>query len=185
MKCQKCSLEHENKTHGIAILRKTKHLCIMALCIVLLALSITGCGDNTGTTQQSDSANQSSKTSNSRETEKIICDNDNIKATFMKMYDPQAGITMYSVMLKIENKGNHQITVNLTDAYANGTAVTFSTSLPVTIAAGKNAVGSFLFGYQNLGIEKIEDITNLEFKICLYDDNYSIISKTDTITLEF
>lgn len=163
---------------------KLRTLAIVALCVILVLAALSGCGGTEGTSDETGSSS-SIKTNDPRETEKVICNDDNMKATFIKMYDPNAGVTMYSVVIKIENNDDQQITVNLTDAYVNDTAVTFMTSLPVTIASGKNAVGSFLFGYNNLGFDSIEDVTKLEFKICSYADDMSVIRKTDTITLEF
>lgn len=77
--------------------------------------------------------------------------------------------------------------VSLTDGYANDTAVTFMTGLPVEILPGKNAVGAFGFGYANLGIESIDDIKKLEFKINLRDSEsiLDVLLETENITISF
>ncbi len=49
---------------------------------------------------------------------------------------------------------------------------------------GKNAVGVFILGYNNTGISSIDEIEKLQFKIQLYDENFSeSLLKTSDITL--
>ena len=55
------------------------------------------------------------------------------------------------------------------------------------MAPGKKSICAFAFGYANTGINSIEDVKKMEFKIKLTNsDKYSeTLLSTDTITLNF
>lgn len=77
-----------------------------------------------------------------------------------------------------------KVVATLVDGYANDTAVFFGSGVLVEIMPGKNAVGVFILGYNNTGISSIDEIEKLQFKIQLYDENFSeSLLKTSDITL--
>ena len=120
------------------------------------------------------------------EQQKVLFEDDNYKVTYQKFVDPDMGVTTFNLYLKVENKSDKEVTVMLNEGYANDTAVTFMTGMPVNIAPGKNAIAPFIFGYANLGFEKIEDIKKLEFKVSFRDkETFNELFQTDTIQLDF
>lgn len=84
--------------------------------------------------------------------------------------------------LKCENVSSQTYTVSLTEAYANDSAVTMMTAVPITLAAGKNSNQPFMFGYNNI-LSSTDDLTNLDFKIMLLDESAKVIETTDNITI--
>lgn len=77
-----------------------------------------------------------------------------------------------------------KVVATLVDGYANDTAVFLGSGVPVEIMPSKNAVGVFILGYNNTGISSIDEIKKLQFKIQLYDENFSeSLLKTSDITL--
>ncbi len=119
--------------------------------------------------------------------EKEIYKDEKIKITYLGLSDPKSGLTLFNMSLKLENNFNKNVFTTLTDSYINDTAVQFlGGNLSFEgIKPNKKGVCVFTFGYDKMGISKIEDINKIEFKIKLVnpDDFSEIILETDTITL--
>lgn len=115
---------------------------------------------------------------------KVLYEDSNYKVTYVGFEDPGMGVTAFNLSLKIENNSDKKVVATLVDGYANDTAVFFGSAVPVEIMPGKNAVGVFILGYNNTGISSIDEIEKLQFKIQLYDENFSeSLLKTSDITL--
>lgn len=115
---------------------------------------------------------------------KVLYEDSNYKVTYVGFEDPGMGVTAFNLSLKIENNSDKKVVATLVDGYANDTAVFFGSGVPVEIMPGKNAVGVFILGYNNTGISSIDEIEKLQFKIQLYDENFSeSLLKTSDITL--
>ena len=165
---------------------KNKLKTLVALLLVaVMALSFVACTTEGDTTDDS-SGNNTSETQGENKEEKLLYSDDNIKVSYVKFTETQ-GVTTFNLFLKIENNMDRKVTVSLTDGYANDTSVWFFTGIAVEILPSKNAVGGFGFGYANLGIDSIDDIKKLEFKITLRDsENFSdVLLETDSITVSF
>lgn len=116
----------------------------------------------------------------------LYCD-DNFKITFVNLVDPKSGVTMYNMNLKLENNSDKNVSIYLSDAYVNDVAITFlgGNAGFEGVAPGKKSICAFMFGYANHGIDNIEDVKKMEFKITLRNsDEFSdVLLSTDTITL--
>jgi predicted nucleic acid-binding Zn-ribbon protein len=130
------------------------------------------------------SENEQSQKQNLYETKKSLVAFEGIDSEFVKLYDPKTGATAFALQLNLKNNGSEEVTVSLADGYINDTAIQFMTGLPVTIAPGKKAVGIYMFGYNNLGLSKIEEIQKVEFKIALLNNSFDL-KKSEQITLNF
>lgn len=116
---------------------------------------------------------------------KVLYEDSNYKVTYVGFEDPGMGVTAFNLSLKIENNSDKKVVATLVDGYANDTAVFFGSAVPVEIMPGKNAVGVFILGYNNTGISSIDEIEKLQFKIQLYDENFSeSLLKTSDITID-
>ena len=158
-------------------------VAISLVCIVAI-VAIIGVLNNDEIMSGSGSSTPSSSNVNVYEQSKELITFNGVKAEFVKLYDPNAGITTMAVNVKLENNSNKTITVNLSDGYVNDTKVQFMTGIPVKIAPGKNAVGAYMFGYDGLGFSKVEDIEKMEFKITLLDESYNA-ETSETVTINF
>jgi hypothetical protein len=115
---------------------------------------------------------------------KVLYEDSNYKVTYVGFEDPGMGVTAFNLSLKIENNSDKKVVATLVDGYANDTAVFFGSAVPVEIMPGKNAFGVFILGYNNTGISSIDEIEKLQFKIQLYDENFSeSLLKTSDIML--
>jgi hypothetical protein len=160
---------------------------IITFAIVFASLLVMSSCGNTTTNQESGIENNVvENTSNATEKNSVVFENDDYKVTYIKFEDPNVGVTAWNLLLNIENKSDKEIVAGLKDGYANDTSVFFATGIPVKIASEKKAVGAFTFGYNNLGIDNIEDVEKLEFKFVAYNSNdYSIIFESNPISIEF
>ncbi len=121
---------------------------------------------------------QSSKETSKTNQENVIYSDSNLKVSFIKVSDgAKLGVTACYIHLKVENLGSQTVNVSLTDAYANDTAVTVMSGVPMKLAPGKNSNQPFLFGYNEI-FTSADEIEKLEFKVTLYDENYTSIVKT-------
>lgn len=85
--------------------------------------------------------------------------------------------------------GGKNVLISPDEAYVNDMSVTMlggNADLD-GVAPGKSAICAFSFGYADMGIESIDDIKKVEFKIRLRDsDDFSnVLLETDTITVNF
>ncbi len=132
-----------------------------------------------------DTKNDISKDS-SKDEEKILFENENYKVTYIDFEDKNLGITMLYLNLKVENNSDNGISVTFEDAYMNDTSIQFISGFPLEIAPGKNAIASNGFGYDGKGIDGIDDVKKLEFKLVFRNSSdFSEILKTDNIVLEY
>lgn len=117
----------------------------------------------------------------------VIYADDSFKITYLEMSDPPTGMTVFYMSLKLENDSDKSVFITLDDGYVNDTAVLFfggNVDFDGTLP-GKKSICTFGFGYDKMGISKLEDIEKIEFKIKLSNpDNISEkILETDTITI--
>lgn len=195
-KCKKCGAELTRKGCPNGCKQKNGCLTSILIVIVIMFASAAVMGVLFGE-EESSSAQNSSVTSsvseetssqekiNKYETKKDLITFEDVKAEFVKLYNPNAGVTALAVALNLQNNGTEEITVSLSDGYVNDTKVQFMTGLPVTIAPGKKAVGVFMFGYDGLGFSKVEDIEKMEFKISLLNSNWNALKTSEKIELNF
>ena len=180
-----CYNRYINKCFGGKKMKNKLKNLLALLLAGIMALSLVACTIE-GDTPSNSSSNNTSENEGENKEEKLLYSDDNIKVTYVKFTETQ-GVTTFNLFLKIENNMDKKVTVSLTDGYANDTSVWFFTGMPVEILPSKNAVGGFGFGYANLGIDSIDDIKKLEFKITLRDsENFSdVLLETDSITVSF
>ena len=199
MKCQKCGTEHNSnfcpncgsKTKKPISKGRKIAAIIIGVFGLLMVFSAAINWEDTSTYSSNSTSSTNSTNSNaveSKNEQKQIYSDENIKVNFVKIYDANDyGVNMAAcyIQLKVENIGQQTVNVSLVDAYANDSAITVMSGLPMTLAPSKNSQAPFLFGYNNI-VENIGEIKKLEFKIVLYDENYSnFIEKTETITINF
>lgn len=157
-------------------------IVIVFTIIIVAAISSQDTGNTNGDTQLPTGTKENNV--QQEQTEKIIYADDNFKVTYVDFVDPKSGVTAFNLLLKIENNSDKEVIASLTDGYANDTAVFFGSGMPIKIKPNKNAVGTFVLGYANTGITSIDEINTLEFKITLYDENFSEkVLETENIVL--
>lgn len=198
VKCKKCGYEYQRKINRcpecktrtpISKGRKITGIIIGILGILMIfsiAVNWEESSTDLSSTPDSSSAptvNSQQEENKSNNTESLVYSDSNIKVSFIKVADAaDVGVTACYIYLKVENISTQTFTVSLSEAYANDSAVTVMSAVPMTLAPGKNSKQPFMFGYNNI-LTSADEVEKLEFKITLFDKDYSIIETTKTITV--
>lgn len=141
------------------------------------------------TAKENDKEESNQKENNTSDKDKVLYSDDNFKISFVNLADPKTGLTMYNMNLKLENNSDKNVTIYLSEAYVNDIAITFlgGNADFEGVAPGKKSICAFMFGYADHGIDDIEDVEKIEFKVTLRNssDFSDVLLNTDTITLNF
>jgi hypothetical protein len=159
-----------------------KKFMVILLALGLLAMS--GC-DST-TTSSGDSTDQTTEVTSQNETkEEVLFENEDVKVTFVEIFEVPELVGSCYLRLKVENKSDKTVTVSLKDSYVNDTAQMIGSGVPMKLAPGKNSQTPFFFGYGNLGISSKDEIEKIEFKVWLWDENFDTVVETEPLVVEF
>lgn len=166
---------------------------IVAIVLVMAMLALVGCDFSITTDESTETSAQGEMPSGTTEqgktpsgtTEQVLVDNDVVKVTFVEIYEEPSLPGNCFLRVKVENKSDKTVTVSLTDTYVNDTAQMMGSGVPMTLAPGKNSQAPFFFGYTNLGISTKDEITKIEFKVWLLDEDFDTVIKTDSLVVEF
>ena len=124
---------------------------------------------------------------NQKTNEKVVYSDEHAKITYLGIDDPKTGLAIFTMSIKVENNFDKNAFIMLNEGYINDMAVQFfgGNISYEGIKPNKSAVCVFTFGYDKLGITKLDDINKVEFKIKLTnpDDFSDVLLETDTITL--
>ena len=154
-----------------------KILAAVTLAMVMMA---SGCG---GSTSESVGGTDSTPIIESSVSEQVLWDSENVKVTFIEIFEYDYLPGYCYVRLKVENKSDKTITVYPKDAYVNDTSIILASGIPMTIAPGKQSQTPFVFTYNNLGITSKDEIQKIEFKMWFDDENYETIEETDNLVV--
>ena len=151
---------------------------ILATLVLAMIMVASGCG---GVTSESAGVSDSTPVIENAAPEQVLWDGENVKVSFIEIfeYDYLAGYCY--VRLKVENKSDKTITVYPKDAYVNDTSIILASGVPMTIAPGKQSQTPFVFTYNNLGITSKDEVQKIEFKMWFDDENYETIEETDNL----
>ena len=160
-----------------------KKLTVWALMIGLL-VTMSAC-DSTSSTEGKVTGTPVETVSQNESQTKVLWDDENVRVTFVEIYEvPELVGTCY-LRLKVENKSDKTFTVYLKDSYVNDTAQMIGSGIPMELAPGKNSQTPFFFGYGNLGITSKDEIDKIEFKVFLMDEGSDIVVETEALVVEF
>ena len=117
-------------------------------------------------------------------TEVVLVDNETIKATFVGAKDESA-LGVFYVTLKIENKTDSDIVINLEDADVDGETIPLiTTGVPLVIRPGNSGQTAFIFSMVNLSISSMDDATNATFRIVARDnESYDAVFESELVTV--
>ena len=153
----------------------------MAMLLMLGMLALTSCevasapsGDGTDT-----------KPSESVAEVQVLVDDENMKVSFIEVFEEPSISGAGYLRLKVENKTDKTVTVYPKDVYVNDTSTILGSGVPMTLAPGKNSQAPFIIFYSNLGITSKDEIQKIEFKLTFDDENYDTIAETETLVIEF
>ena len=172
--CRKGVINLKKKIVGV--------LCaiIVLITVILVASVLFSDSDNNGTTNNI----QESQSIDISDNEKLVHEDDFIKVWYVNSFEqPEIIADTCYFTLKVENKTDKQITLYPMDASANDNMINLLSGVPLTINPRKIGQNAFFFSYAAFA-NNMSEISTIEFKANLMDENTSSIHKAD-ISFEF
>ena len=159
-----------------------KKIISLFMAIILLC-GLVGCTDSG--TSESNTTDDSNSSLAPETQEQVLVDNDIAKITFIEIFEePSIPNTCY-VRLNVENKSDKTVMVSLKDSYVNDMEQMMGTGVPIVLEPGKSSQQPFFFGYDNLGITNKSEISKIEFKVWLMDnDTYDTVVETESLIID-
>lgn len=155
----------------------------MVFALVLGMLMLSGC--ESATPVEGDSTDKATETTSQSETqEQVLVDDENMKVSFIELFEePSIPETGY-LRLKVENKTDKTVTVYPQDVYVNDTSSLLGSGVPMKLAPGKNSQAPFIIFYKNIGITGKDEIQKIEFRLTFDDENFDLIVETETLIID-
>lgn len=113
-----------------------------------------------------------------------IVDNDSMTVTFVKAED-YSSLGVFYVYLKIENKTDADLLINLDSADVDGETIPLiTTGVPLVIRPGNSGQTGFIFSMANLSISSMDEAEQATFRINAWNnDSMDIVSQSDLVTV--
>lgn len=150
------------------------------LLMVAGAVLLSGCDDTTPKEEPTSNNSEQTETADPQ----VLVDNENMKVTFVEMFEEPSIAGACYVRLKVENKTDKTVTVMTKDAYVNGTSVVLGSGVPMELLPDKSSQTPFFFFYGNLGITSKDEIESMEFKLWLVDEEFQTIEETESLVID-
>lgn len=114
-----------------------------------------------------------------------IVDNDAMSVYYVGAED-QSSLGVFYVVLKIENKTEAEIVVNLESADVDGQTIPMiTTGIPLVIRPGNSGQTGFIFSMANLSISSMEEAEEATFRVVARNnETYEIVSQSDLVTVK-
>lgn len=154
-----------------------KILAVVSLAMIMMA---SGCG---GTASDTSGVDNSSSAITKPIEEQVLWDSDNVKVSFIEVFEYDYLPGYCYLKLRVENKSNKTITVLTKDAYANDTSITLGSGTPMELLPNKQSQTPFFFAYTNIGLKSIDEIETIEFKLWCVDDDFETVEETETLAV--
>lgn len=162
------------------IIKTIVFVFVFIICLVVVLSLFTP--DDSSDTTTDDTTIQSSETTNEKDDYKKIYEDKYIKASYIDCYEEEAVEGCAYLALKIENKSNKTFMVSLSDTSINDTMVNTGSGLPMIIKPSKNSLQPFILFTKAAGINSVDEIKTISFKILLLDnDTVDTIEETKEI----
>lgn len=182
VKCRACGAEIAKSAKRCPHCGAQQHILALSLCWIIVAITIFAIisiirGGNSK--PDSEQASVQTQTSNV-----VLCDNDNIKATYQRVYEEPSADGVFYLQVLVENKTSKTILVALENASVNGYSTMVMSGVPMTITPGEKSKNPFIISYKNLNVDKLSEVKSIKFSIHIYNnDNMSSIASTDQLSI--
>ncbi len=160
---------------------------LFTVSLLLVALTFCSC-DTLSTTTNNNLPNttvEENIENDSTTSEKLLLENNDIKVSFVEIFEtPELPGTCY-LRLNIQNKTAKTVMVSIQNSYVNDMTQMMGTGVPIILEPDKNSQQPFFFAYTNLGISTKDEIKKIEFKVWLMDnDTYDTVVETEALTID-
>lgn len=135
--------------------------------IILIVLALSSCAIFKDTNK---SSSFTSSTVNVQMQGETIFENDDYKVNYVKFFDPETDPNVLHLVLDVKNKSNKEVRVRVTDGYAVDTDLFIGDENVEAISPNQIDTCTYYLALDNSGIESIEQIDYLDFKLYFYDE---------------
>ena len=148
-------------------------LVTVFLCAVILS------GESDPSVDNSDTSNSSTNK------ECVLIDDDSVKVSFIGAEDASS-LGVFYVTLKIENKTDTDIAINLAKADVDGETIPMiTTGVPLVIRPGNSGQTAFIFSMANLSISTMDEAEKATFQVVARDnDTYDVVYESELVTVD-
>ena len=150
-----------------------------AIVLALSMLALSGCSG------VSTPSVTTPNTTPSESDPQVLVDDENMKVSFIEVFEEPSISGAGYLRLKVENKTDKTVTVYPKDVYVNDTSIILASGVAMKLAPGKNSQAPYIIFYTNLGITSKEEIEKIEFKLTFDDENHDTIAETETLVIDF
>lgn len=148
---------------------------LMVFCIVigLCACTLLSPSDTTPASQ-----------GNTQNTEEVLLNNETLTVTYIGAKD-ESSLGVFYVMLKVENKTETEVVINLEDADVDSETIPMiTTGVPLKIRPGNSGQTSFIFSMVNLSISSMAEAEKATFRVVARNsDTYETVYESELLTI--
>lgn len=159
-----------------------KRMLLMVL--ICFSLILAGCGEGSNFASPATDSQGSQAQPSEAKTEKVLIDDDCIKATYLEMFEADGVNGVFYIKILVENKTDKTLWVHLSDTSVNGMETMAMSGVPMTIQPGNKSQNPFIISYTNLNISQLSEVETISFKFAV-DDNETMhnIETSDIVTI--
>lgn len=186
VKCKVCGGEVAKSAKTCPHCGARQNQGVYAACAVIVAIAVFVCtfiiisAIQEGESAEGESGNTSISESSGSSATQLVFEGTNAKVTYISVSEAAGVSGCFYLNLQIENTGDTEEVIYVTDVYVDDLACTSGTGLPVVIAPGKKANGAFIIFYDG----SLSDVNEIEYKITIANnETLDIIETSSTIQL--
>lgn len=145
-------------------------IVFLVLIVAIVALALLTPGDSAGNDETTTISNISSEEDTTNETS-VLYEDEFVNVSYIRLFEEASVQGCSYLQLLIENKTDKTVWISMDEASANDMMVNTGSAVPMVINPGKSNQQPFILFTGAAGFETIENITDVSFKLKVYDNN--------------
>ena len=183
-KCKYCKSEIDKKAkicpHCGKKQKNSTAMVLVAIVIIITVFIVSAIGgDDSGT------GGNTVETS-VYETQQALYSDDKLDVTFLKAYEEPSISGVFYLQLDVKSNFDKRVMIVLDDAVVNDYSTLTMSGVPMEIEPGSRSKSPFFYNESNVGMEKMDDLKTIKFKVTVYDaDSMETLFTSEQITIDF
>lgn len=183
-KCKYCKSEIDKKAkicpHCGKKQKNSTAMVLIATVIIITVFIVSAIGgDDSGT------GGNNAETS-VYETQQALYSDDKLDVTFLKAYEEPSISGVFYLQLDVKSNFDKRVMIVLDDAVVNDYSTLTMSGVPMEIEPGSRSKSPFFYNESNVGMEKMDDLKTIKFKVTVYDaDSMETLFASEQITIDF
>ena len=186
-KCKYCKSEIDKKAkicpHCGKKQKNSTAMVLIAIVIIITVFIVSAIGDDDSGT--SNTGGNTAETS-VYETQQALYSDDKLDVKFLKAYEEPSISGVFYLQLDVKNGFDKRVMIVLDDAVVNDYSTLTMSGVPMEIEPGSRSTSPFFYNESNVGMEKMDDLKTIKFKVNVYDaDSMETLFTSEQITIDF